>query len=546
MLREILQGLNHIHEQGMIHRDLKPGNILIDQHGHAKIGDFGLATILQSDPTIAATNANANANANSNAIPTNQQTNSTNNSTLNSNNMFSLSANSDMNNKYSLTNDSHHSLTLSGAVGTALYVAPELLVLSAKKKYVYTQKVDIYSLGIVFYEMCFPFTTKMERIHVIQNLRSSTDFVTTLNNGSSSSSLAETITNYKDKMYLVQLMLNHDPAKRPSTKDLLHNELIPRKADEIAMEELLKSAFSNKTSSNYKKILKEMFHEETPNSKANEVAYDKENCKLPNSFQYLQIRENVYNTFTRIFQRYGGYLITYPLLMPWNELCNDFSRAFKIVDSSVMVVTLPFSHRLPFARYLARSGCYNLKRYFIGNVYQKNLMEGVDHPKERIEASFDIVTSNHADCMPEMEMLFIVNEIISSFPELVINHRFKLVCNHTHLLRAILLHCSITEPLTTKQIYLILSELTSKQNKLNLKDQEKREYLASKLMTLKLTDDQIKKLLHFLLKSGEPDTIIKSDIRNLHKSESHVNIFFNFLNLFCLIKSNTIYSSCKF
>jgi hypothetical protein len=56
LFREILQGLNHIHEQKMIHRDLKPGNILIDEHGHAKIGDFGLATftkfILQHDVGI--------------------------------------------------------------------------------------------------------------------------------------------------------------------------------------------------------------------------------------------------------------------------------------------------------------------------------------------------------------------------------------------------------------------------------------------------------------------------------------------------------------
>ena len=44
MFREIIEGLVHIHTQGMIHRDLKPVNIFIDSKDHVKIGDFGLAT----------------------------------------------------------------------------------------------------------------------------------------------------------------------------------------------------------------------------------------------------------------------------------------------------------------------------------------------------------------------------------------------------------------------------------------------------------------------------------------------------------------------
>ncbi|MEY8799774.1 serine/threonine-protein kinase [Leisingera sp. XS_AS12] len=41
---EALLGLGNLHAQGMIHRDIKPGNILIDEHGVARLGDFGLVT----------------------------------------------------------------------------------------------------------------------------------------------------------------------------------------------------------------------------------------------------------------------------------------------------------------------------------------------------------------------------------------------------------------------------------------------------------------------------------------------------------------------
>jgi serine/threonine protein kinase len=44
LFREMVEGLAHIHQQGMIHRDLKPVNIFLDSNDHVKIGDFGLAT----------------------------------------------------------------------------------------------------------------------------------------------------------------------------------------------------------------------------------------------------------------------------------------------------------------------------------------------------------------------------------------------------------------------------------------------------------------------------------------------------------------------
>jgi serine/threonine protein kinase len=46
--REIVSGLNALHEMNVIHRDLKAANILVDSKGVCKISDFGVARILSS------------------------------------------------------------------------------------------------------------------------------------------------------------------------------------------------------------------------------------------------------------------------------------------------------------------------------------------------------------------------------------------------------------------------------------------------------------------------------------------------------------------
>jgi eukaryotic-like serine/threonine-protein kinase len=43
ILRQAALGLHYAHEQGLVHRDVKPGNVLVTPDGHAKVSDVGLA-----------------------------------------------------------------------------------------------------------------------------------------------------------------------------------------------------------------------------------------------------------------------------------------------------------------------------------------------------------------------------------------------------------------------------------------------------------------------------------------------------------------------
>lgn len=48
IFKQIVDGLVHIHQKGVLHRDIKLDNILLDGKGNVKIADFGVSKIVRS------------------------------------------------------------------------------------------------------------------------------------------------------------------------------------------------------------------------------------------------------------------------------------------------------------------------------------------------------------------------------------------------------------------------------------------------------------------------------------------------------------------
>ncbi|CAG7836539.1 unnamed protein product, partial [Allacma fusca] len=402
LFREIVEGLVHIHQQGMIHRDLKPVNIFLDSNDHVKIGDFGLAT--------------------TNIL----------NKSSNDNTMFEV-----------VRSDVHQSMdfgeeSMTGHVGTALYVAPELVTTGTKA--LYNQKVDIYSLGVILFEMFYrPLETAMERVRVIAGLRQKEvilpkDFDELL---------------LPQVAFILRWVLNHDPSKRPTSLELLQSDYMPPPLmEEAELHDMFRHTLSNPQSKAYKYLVASCFQQSV--STAEDITYNYGMGRLsdmtPNPERLcssLVLIQKVKRVIQNVFERHGTIELNTPLLTPKSDLYEHHKSSVHLMSHSGSIVTIPFDLRVPFVRYVVWNNITSMKRYSIGKVFRENKVYGY-HPTELYECAFDIISSSKGTLINDAETLAVTCAIINELPWLR-DIDFTIRLSHTYLLEAILLHFGIDE-----------------------------------------------------------------------------------------------------
>lgn len=379
LFRQILEAVSYIHSSGFIHRDLKPTNIFIDKSNNVKVGDFGLAK------------------------------NSRLYSMILDNNQVAQTSNKD----------------LSTVVGTFFYTANE--VASGD----YNEKVDMYSLGVIFFEMCYKLGTGMERAMALNNLRlENVQFPSNFHGG-----------NRSTERTIVRQLLDHDPNKRPGAAKLLQSGLLPVEHQDEVIKEALKS-LADPASPWQQQVRETLFNQ--PYLLARDMMFDK--LGKSSHSKALDHSENDYLVFNatldelfRIFRNHGAIRdFDGSYLLP--KLSVDTKdQVYEILDRSGSVLTLAYDLLLPMARFLSRNDLAITKLCRHEFVYRPNV-RGIGVPDKYSAVAFDVfsqdkrtLTTDSAECVK------VVDEILDSFPCFKTkNAQTIILINHSNILNACL------------------------------------------------------------------------------------------------------------
>jgi translation initiation factor 2-alpha kinase 4 len=211
-LRQLAAGLQHIHAQGIIHRDIKPGNIFMDFGDNVKLGDFGLAT--ESAPRA------ADAKPDATVADGDGGSGSANGGDGGGDSGVGGGGGGGGGGAASEAVHMHLEASVTADAGTYFYMDPYTTGGKA------TAALDIWSLGVVLLELCEFFATGMERAEALHGVR----------NGRGVS--AEFASRQPTQAQLITQMLHASPAKRPSARAILESPLLPPRLE----DELIKDA----------------------------------------------------------------------------------------------------------------------------------------------------------------------------------------------------------------------------------------------------------------------------------------------------------------
>ncbi|XP_075085700.1 eIF-2-alpha kinase GCN2 isoform X2 [Nicotiana tabacum] len=377
LFRQIVEGLAHIHGQGIIHRDLTPNNIFFDARNDIKIGDFGLAKFLkleQLDQDVDAAE------------------------------MIGVSVDG------------------TGQVGTYFYTAPEIEQRWPK----INEKADMYSLGVVFFELWHPFDTAMERHIVLSDLKQKGEVPPAW--------AAE----FPEQASLLRRLMTPSPSDRPSAVELLQNDFPPRMEYEM-LDNILRTVHISDDTGVYDKIVNAIFNEDTLNTKGHNTNLESSkvigrdtSCILFTDLQ-TERRDNVVEISTEVFRRHcAKHLGIIPMRM-LGECPQANSRersAVKLLTHGGDVVELCHELRLPFVKWIIANRRSFFKRYEISYVYRRAI--GHSPPNRYLQGDFDIIGG---------ETALTESEIIKATMDIILHYFHSESCdihlNHADLLDAI-------------------------------------------------------------------------------------------------------------
>ncbi|XP_061357537.1 eIF-2-alpha kinase GCN2 isoform X2 [Gastrolobium bilobum] len=354
LFRQIVEGLVHIHGQGIIHRDLTPSNIFFDARNDIKIGDFGLAKFLKLEQL--------DQDLNHPAVTTGVSIDGT------------------------------------GQVGTYFYTAPEIEQGWPK----IDEKADMYSLGVVFFELWHPFGTAMERHVVLSDLKQKGELPPAW------------VAEFPEQESLLRRLMSPGPSDRPSATEL-KNALPPRMESEL-LDDILRTMQKSEDTSIYDKVLNAIFDEEMLSTKhirhvggLGSVGENSSSILYPD-FQ-TEVRDYVADVNREIFRQHCAKHLEI-LTMRLLDGCQQFNRnAVKLLTHGGDMLELCHELRLPFVNWIISNQKSSFKRYEISCVYRRAI--GHSSPNRFLQGDFDIIGGTSA--LTEAEVIKVTRDIVTCF-----------------------------------------------------------------------------------------------------------------------------------